>query len=156
MVFREGILLMNDVPVIIVTRKFIVDIQTAIEKISGITGAKALLYRIGFKSAVSLAEILRKRHKMQGEDLFMKIIDVVSRVGWGSFKPISMEKDRIVIRVHHSYGEEFGNVGRDVCYIWQGGIAGAANAAFGWKVRGKETKCVGRGDPYCEFVAEPS
>ena len=60
-----------------------------------------------------------------------------------------------------SFGEEYGRVGRTVCYCWPGAMAGAVQEVIDVKglairVKGKEAKCKSREEGYCEFVVAPN
>ena len=69
-------------------------------------------------------------------------------------------KPRVRVTIHSSIAEEWSNVGRPVCHMVRGFLAGmvqymADEIGKKEKIVGKEIKCIAKGDEYCEYVAEP-
>lgn len=66
------------------------------------------------------------------------------------------EKKEMIYKIENSrIAEEYGNVGRAVDHIARGWFAGAACIFFGADVDAVETKCIAKGDKYCEFIIKP-
>ena len=68
--------------------------------------------------------------------------------------------EKIVVEVKGSYGEEWGSIGRKVCHIWRGALAGIAQYTaddmnLKVKMRGVEERCVAEGAESCILTAEP-
>jgi len=62
----------------------------------------------------------------------------------------------MVYRVNNSkLAKLYGNIGKPVDHIPRGWFAGAACVFFGKDVDAVETKCIAKGDEYCEFIIKP-
>ncbi len=157
-----GRLVLGDVPMIITDREFIALIQKVAEEVLGEGGAATIMYRAGYISAYSFSEAHAKLFGISGFDILRKYLELASVRGWWSKHEIvelSEEPLRVVVRFWHTVAEEWGNVGRPVCHMWRGGLAGilryvAESMDKKVEIRVRETACVAMGDPYCEMVAE--
>jgi len=151
-------LLLSGIPVIIVSRKFLVELQKNVEELFGIMGTRIAFCRAGYKFGYKFITTQLKKYKNAEKDLIKALFKLSMKRGWGFFEIISLDLNEMkaYFRISRSYGEEYDNIGRDVCYIWQRifmGILQAIADTNRKKVRIKcvEVRCVGRGDPYCEF-----
>ncbi|NTV62287.1 MAG: histidine kinase [Oscillochloris sp.] len=69
-------------------------------------------------------------------------------------------KFHLVVEVRNSYLAEqylrvFGPASESVCWQLAGYIAGYCSVVFGMEMYCRETKCVAKGDPHCEFDTRP-
>ncbi|RLI12962.1 hypothetical protein DRO33_01930 [Candidatus Bathyarchaeota archaeon] len=139
----KGRLVLRGVRMLFITRDFIVALQKTAEEILGPMGAAALLYRAGLATAHGLAQTIAETEGLKG-------FEVLER---------SEEPVKAVVRLYNTVAEEWGNVGRAVCHLPRGCIAGvlkfvAESLGREVDVRAQETACMAKGDPYCEIVAE--
>jgi predicted hydrocarbon binding protein len=70
------------------------------------------------------------------------------------------DKFQLVVEFRNSYLAEqytrvFGPASEPVCWQLAGYIAGYCSEVFGLNLHCRETKCVAKGDEYCEFVTKP-
>jgi len=156
-------LLLSGIPVVIVSRKFLVELQKNVEELFGIIGTKITFRKAGYKIGYKFIITHLKKYKNTEKDLIKALFKLSMKRGWGFFEIISLDLDEMkaCFRISRSYGEEYDNVGRDVCYIWQGIFTGilqaiADNSRKKIRIKCVERKCVGKGDPYCEFSLFPS
>ncbi len=159
---KHGRLMLGDVPMIITTREFLALIQKVAEEVLGEMGAATLMFRAGSQSAYNFAEAQARLYGLKGFEILEKYLEMASVRGWWGKHEIverSEEPLRVVVRFWNTIAEEWGNVGRAVCHMWRGGLAGilkyiAKSAGKEVEIRVQETACIAKGDPYCEMVAE--
>lgn len=156
-------LILGSLPMILTPRMFFVNIQKKVEEISGIDTGHLVYYQAAFESGYRYMENSKKVYGITGKDLLQQYMDSVSLRGWGKFEILHLVEERGEGRVrlnHSAIAEEFGRVGRSVCYPLAGAIAGAMQFLADEQnkeieVTGTEPLCMARGDPHCEFVVEP-
>lgn len=84
--------------------------------------------------------------------------NVFTLAGFGKMKVVSwdVQKKEMIYRVYNSnIAKMYGNIGRAVDHIPRGWFAGASSVFFKSDVDCVETKCLSKGDEFCEFVAAP-
>jgi len=158
----KGRLILGDVPMILTSRDFLVNLQKTAEEVLGPMGTAALFYRAGFTAAYKLAEAQAKLFNLKGFAVLEKYLELASLEGWwGKCEIIERSEEplKVVVRFYNSIAEEWGNVGRPVCHLWRGALAGilkyiADSTGKEIEVKVQETACMAEGDPYCEMVAE--
>ncbi|NTV62286.1 MAG: histidine kinase [Oscillochloris sp.] len=69
-------------------------------------------------------------------------------------------KFQLIVELRNSYLAEqylrvFGPATEPVCWQLAGYIAGYCSVVFGMELHCRETKCVAKGDPHCEFDTRP-
>jgi len=80
---------------------------------------------------------------------------IVSMSGWGKIDiaKIDFEKDHYVAHFKEiPFAKTYGKTTYPVDFLVCGFIAGGFSASLKTKLECIETKCVAKGDPYCEFV----
>jgi len=96
----------------------------------------------------------------EGIEIIRKYLGSLSMRGWGSFEILRLDElegeNRIRLR-NSAFGEEYGKIGRTVCYCWSGALAGSIQWNLDTKriskrVTGSEVTCISKNDKYCEFV----
>jgi len=155
-------LILAKLPMILTPRMFFVNIQKKVDEFAGIDYSHKIYYGAAFESAYNYMENSKKVYVISGKDLLQQYLDSLSVRGWGRFEIIQLvdEEGKGRVHLHHSaIAEEFGNVGRSVCHAWAGALAGSIQFLANEynkkiKVKGTESMCVSKGDPYCEFVLE--
>jgi len=156
-------LILANLPMILTPRMFFVNIQRKIEEVSGIDTAHLVFYQAAFESAYHYMENSREVYMITGRDLLQQYLDSLSVRGWGKFEILQLSEEEGEGRVRLSnsaISEEYGRVGRSVCHVWAGAMAGAIKFLAdqlnrGVHLRGIENRCLSRGDPYCEFMVKP-
>ncbi len=160
--YDENGRLILGVPVVIIPREDLAEIQKAAEEILGENGAAVIMYRAGFKHGYRHAGIYKNNFGLEQFDILDKHLSVTAATGWWGKHEIvekSLDPLKVVIRFYNSIAEEWKGSDRSVCHIWRGVIAGiltfiAESMGKQVKIRCYESKCVAKGDPYCEIVAE--
>ena len=156
-------LILGNLPMILTPRMYFVNIQKKVEEISGIETGHLIYYQSAFEIAYRYMENSKRVYRITGRDLLQQYMDSVSVRGWGEFEILHVDgkKGEGRVRLKNSaIAEEFGMVGRSVCYGLAGAIAGAIQFLSdqqGKRIEavGTEPLCISKGDPYCEFVVEP-
>ncbi len=141
---------------IMLERDFQEMIKGLYEKLS--ETAAVFLYHLAYSGGKFLAEYLSKKLNLRGKDLLVETLKVYQAGGWGRVKlvrynPYSME---IVLRLYNSIEcKIFRGSGRPASQFIRGHISGLLTKILGKDVRAVETKCIAKGDLYCEFSVEP-
>jgi len=127
------------------------------------TGGEAFLYYIGFETGVEYG----KSHRGMG--LKLGIVDPIkiyrdisaslfNSVGFGRMEVVKISANPLeaTIRVYDSFECELGvGTGKTYSHLIRGMHAGVLTALFSRKMKAEETKCIAKGDPYCEFKVKP-
>jgi predicted hydrocarbon binding protein len=158
-----GRLVLAGLPMILTPRMFFANIQKRVDETCGEGKGRHIYYQAAFESAYRYMKNSREVYDITGRDILQQYLDSLSVRGWGKFELLELaeEKGEGRIRLNHSgMAEEFGHVGRSVCHVWAGAMAGAIQYLVeehnkATKVRGRELMCLSKGDPHCEFVVEP-
>ena len=81
------------------------------------------------------------------------LINIVKELKIGIARIVSKEDNKIIIEVNECVTcSGIPNIGRPVCHLEAGIIAGALSIILNKLVRVKETKCWGMGDKVCEMT----
>jgi len=159
---EDGRLVLGDTRMILTTRELFRVLQEVAEDILGEMGAATLFYRVFFNAAYHFAGAQAKLFGLKGFEVLKKYLEIGSVRGWWAgyeIVELSDEPLKVIVRLHHTLAEEWGNVGRAICHSWRGGIAGmlrhiTEQMGKDIKIKVQETACIAKGDSYCEMVAE--
>jgi predicted hydrocarbon binding protein len=118
----------------------------------------AMLYYQGFTIGF---EVYNEYVKAAGSENLEDLIEVAKAVnmtlGWGIIDDVKInaKKGTAQLRIHQSFECELGK-GSEKPYsqFYRGAIAGLFTRFFGKEVKVNETKCIAKGDPYCEFTVK--
>ena len=122
------------------------------------SGYTAWLYQLG----IALGKSAYKSNKeLIGED-FEKLLKIGSvmfeQVGFGKVKIVEADalKGKVVIRISDSFECELykGQTNEPSSFLIKGMLKGYFDELIKRDVKIVETKCIAKGDPYCEFVIE--
>jgi predicted hydrocarbon binding protein len=120
-------------------------------------GGAFVVYEGGFQSGKSTWENLFSTFRPKTKEGLSEVLQIYSAVGWGRVEllDLSMNKKSAKIRMTDGF-ECTGLTSKECCshYI-RGHLAGAMSAFFGIDLKGVETKCLAKGDKYCEFELSP-
>jgi predicted hydrocarbon binding protein len=106
-----------------------------------------ILKRLGMKLAVRYS----KREFLVGN------ADISELAGWGKFDIIKFDNNEVILSVRDSpiaryILDKYGKQKHNTCSWIMGEQAGIISYFLDKDVDGTETKCLAKGDPYCEFV----
>ena len=165
---EEGSITLNNVPYTFTMSKSIYYIQKELESLLG-EKWKRIVYERGKADAldtvfgyislirgIPLQKIMSIFDRSVG---FKFYVDEYNRLGIGrvEVKESIPSKPLFVFRLHFSpvglaYLEHQKSTD-SVCYHFAGVLAGGANNVYPG-IEATETKCIGKGDPYCEFILQ--
>jgi predicted hydrocarbon binding protein len=137
--------------------------QQEIERIIG-PATKAIFYDIGKVGTIDSMDnimkyVLRVLRILSIKRIIGKVIEQTVMRGYGITKSWSFdERTKILkMRMRNCFNASgyYGKAKKPVCYEMTGTIAGALQMILGIEMTCTETKCEGKGDRYCEFVAKP-
>jgi len=121
------------------------------------SGGEAFLYHIGY----SFGEIAGEKYmgKEITEDFIREDLLAFQAYGWGipEILEIDLVEYGVVIRFYDLFESIHakGKKNRPNCHFVRGHLAGLFSKFFNRKMFAIETKCIAKGDPYCEFVVKP-
>ena len=132
-------------------------------RLMGYDGAKAVLHKAGFeygfKDAKNYLEYMAKSLD-QPTPYFNDIL--YASMGWGNWQTIkfNLEKGQLQLRSWNrsdisTFVKMYGQIEQPGCLITLGFCNGICSAMYQRKINVIETKCVAKGDKYCEFIAFP-
>ena len=119
------------------------------------TGGSAIIYNMGY---IIGKEAFHEHMKIAGSDK-REALEVsrnffkASGLGSVEFRHIDVKKGKAIVRVYNSFEcELFPNIGRPASQFIRGIVAGWISALLEKEVETRETKCLAKGDPFCEYV----
>jgi|GEM_PF-394028 len=119
------------------------------------SGYASLMYYTGLEMG---RKAFRYHYEIAGRDLknTIAISEAIFRiVGYGIMKILELDLSigRARIRVHHCFEcEIFKNSGKPSSHLIRGMIAGWFSELLRRRVKAIETRCIAKGDKYCEFL----
>lgn len=124
-----------------------------VEKVLG-TGACLVWYTAGKGAGKSLASLIKKEfenYNLKGISQFLT--KFYNRCGWGRSEVISWRKQQsnIVLRVWNNAFAEKGSSKTPSCFFLKGFIEGILQELTSKCAKVEETRCISKGDEYCEF-----
>ncbi|MEM3406437.1 MAG: V4R domain-containing protein [Nitrososphaerota archaeon] len=149
---NEAYIKQLDRRVIILRAKTFVNLQKAIESISD-EEAKALLYEASINVGKDSTKELLK--EIKNKDFFKKLSKFYSSngCGWFKIKKINIDPNKGGnIQIEQSFiAEEYGKSEKPVCDFLAGYFVGMLEEIYKKEYTCEETKCIAKGDKYCEF-----
>ncbi len=123
------------------------------------SGGLAILYNIGYEIgkgyALSYKKILERLGIEKSKDVQKMVAEyslVLNGIGRGEIKEIKFNPFTIIIRLYDNFECSLANKTEyKGSNFVRGIIAGIVEEFCGKKVMVQETKCIAKGDPYCEF-----
>ncbi|MEM3673661.1 MAG: V4R domain-containing protein [Candidatus Bathyarchaeia archaeon] len=143
---------------VIIFRKSVYEaLLDGIRKKFGSAG-EAMLYYQGFSIGFEIYDEYVKIAKSERlEDLIEVAKAVNMTLGWGIVDKVKVDVKKGIakFRIYDNFECELGeNNGRPYSQFYRGAIAGIFTRFFGKDVEVTETRCIAKGDPYCEFVVK--
>ena len=123
------------------------------------SGAGAILYDVGVKIGKDSVKNLREHFKLGGEMLLNFLACLATSLGWGKFILGEFDKEtcKLKVRVEDSFECRIAKeAGESRGYLIRGYIFGVATEIFQTEnLTIEESKCIAKGDPYCEYHVKP-
>lgn len=151
----NGEFLIIGYPTVMLSSRTFVRIQKDAERILG-EGAAIIFYEAGKKVILESIERFQREWKLEGEELVRGLEEFYAELGFGKFKT-GKPGEEMLIKIENSFiAKEYGKSEAPVCHFLRGYCAGISEILTGEKMDAEETKCLAKGDSYCEFVARPA
>ncbi len=117
--------------------------------------AASILYQIGIRVGYALAKEIYENTGRKDSILVQDALDLLKSMGIASFeyKVSKLKHGEISIKAEKSIEAEVVNIKGIRCHFLRGILSGILSFVEGEYVQVQETKCVGKGDSYCLFVA---
>ena len=122
------------------------------------SGGEVFLYHLGMEAGKDSIKTFKKTLKISGRKLYEFILRLGKDFGWYTgFKLVEFDEEerKATIRFYDFFEcktvEE--ELGKSNSQWMRGAIAGAFKELFETEVKVEETKCIAKGDKYCEFTA---
>ena len=119
--------------------------------------AAVILYHMAYSGGKFLAEYLSRKLRLRGRELLVETLKVYQAAGWGRVELVkcNLHAINIVLRLYDSIEcKVFKGLGRPASQFIRGHLSGLLSGLLKTDVRVMESKCIAKGDPYCEFYAE--
>ena len=115
----------------------------------------AILYHIGFEAGQNAYKHLSRKYDTSDRNLLKIASEFAKVLGYGVFDVDKFSSREAIVKVYGSFEcELFGNSGEPEGHLVRGMIAGFVAAIWNVEmddVEARETRCIAKGDPYCEF-----
>lgn len=156
--FEEGIITMLKGRVVIIPIHIFVDIYKELQEHK--IDPNKFLYEIGEKEGVYWIGQIKDRYRMKPAETLKWGLNSMSVGGWGKIETVKVDlikKDIAVFRAYNSpFAKLLGITGKVSDPILAGFIGGGGSIIYNRSLECKETKCIAKGDMFCEFVVRPS
>lgn len=144
-------------PAVIISIETLVNIQKRAEQILGLQGAFAPFYEAGKSAGSEWVGAFKVKWGLKGREFIKALEEFYAELGWGKLSIQDLKGDELRVIVENSFmARIYGKATMPVCYFLTGYVAGMATELTGRKMDAEETKCLAKGDSYCEFVARPT
>jgi len=130
---------------------------SAFEKIFAHSGLIVVLYEVGKKIGQHAARRISEMFGLKGKELLEALAQAGQATGWAitEIKEINFERSSATIIVKDCFeAVAWRKKPYTVCHWTRGYLAGYLSVVFNKPVEATETKCLAKGDEYCEFVIE--
>ena len=120
------------------------------------SGADVLLHEMGFHHGMPTFENLLKRYPVRDKEDLKEVLCYYDASGWGKsdLQSFDLSKKKAVVRLMDNFECSAGGAtAKTGSNFVRGHIEGLFSVIFGEGVKVAETKCITRGDQYCEFTA---
>jgi len=154
----------NDEGVFLATEDLIVGLQAGLEQEVGDASA-VVLYRIGFKWGTQdmkrfesnmLKEFGREMRQMNVAFMLEEWWWPLQAMGWGAWEidlKSKREQGLILVNLYESaVAKTLGEIGKPVCHLYAGLLAGALSYVANRELNGIEIQCYAMGATFCRFV----
>ncbi len=158
--FEKGVVTYNGTRLIMVSASWLANLQKEIESILGPGGTYVVIRNASYLGGFDIAKKLNEIFKgFLLEDKIKGYLGFATLRGWGEFslQECSLDPLNIVVKYENSYIKgRYENESEGKCFYFTG-IAAIIeeflkSEGIKYEVEAIETKCLAKGDPYCEFV----
>ncbi len=155
---QKGEVFLDENSVIILSRGNLAHLQKDFERVMGPV-ATSIVYNSGRDYAQNVQSnikqsIIKLIAKISKDMIAKKMLDVFSSWGYGKaeFLELDPEKSYAKLKVTNSANAlSYENSTKPVCHFIRGILAGAGTIIMEKEMHCLESKCVAKGDEYCEF-----
>ena len=156
---ETGIWTTDGLPMIYLPRHFLVNIQKSVEEAIGAERFRGIMYGSADLSALQWCRAEAKTHGLSPIDTFRHYLKRLSQRGYGQFDITALDEaaGTAAVTVRHSaYALAYGQVGRCVCYMFEGSFAGGMRYVMEQAGRRdepscQEVACAANGASECRF-----
>jgi predicted hydrocarbon binding protein len=152
-----------DSRIMLIRPETMVIIHKSVEERVGFDAASMILYEAG--KAAGRMDVQKTRDFLQRigtakdklVDIIVNDIKIPARLGLCFSKVDKLDKKtgETVFRVENAFSTLYGQSSKAVCCFLSGHFAGSMSCLYGAEFEAVETKCVSKGDEYCEFRVMP-
>jgi len=152
-----------DSRIMLIRPETMVILHKSVEERVGFDAASMILYEAG--KAAGMMDVQKTRDFLQRigtskeklVDIIVNDIKIPARLGLCFSKVDKFDKKtgETVFRVENSFSTLYGQSKKAVCCFLSGHFAGSMSYLYGSEFEAVETKCVCKGDDYCEFRVMP-
>lgn len=151
---EKGVLSFKGKRYILIRPETIVQFQKEVEKVMGDRTTFAMS-RGGFEGGSLSTKAYKEEFGLSNEEVVDYMCNMGSQLGWGKFKLVDLNNDRLTVDVQNSaFAEMYGKSENPVCHMIEGVLAGLGKTILESDVKSTEEKCVAKGDDICRFVVE--
>lgn len=134
---------------------FILFLKTC-ERAHGQEEHQQILFDLGLKVGMGAARLIESEHHISNKKLFEEVLKYNTVAGWG--RPLSIEGDidkgKLKITGISTIALSYYRSDHPVCNFVGGSLAGILQVATKKEWICRETRCIAKGDEYCEFELE--
>jgi predicted hydrocarbon binding protein len=156
--FEEGSIMMLKGRVVIIPIHIFVNIFKKLQEYK--IDSDKFLYEIGKEEGVHWIGQIKDRYRMKPTDALKWGLNSMSVGGWGKIETVKVDlfkRNTAVFRAYNSpFAKLLGRTGKVSDPILAGFIGGGGSIIYNRSLECKETKCIAKGDMFCEFVVKPS
>lgn len=135
---------------------------TQLVKLLNDAGSQSLLYKSAKKTGFTWNQNMLKNYNTKTRrEIFDWGKKVMGLAGFGEFNVVKggLDSNRNIWVMEKSqvaslFFDEFGKSNFPVCHVPRGYYAGAASFLYEKELDAIESKCIAKGDPFCEFVID--
>jgi len=113
------------------------------------SGAKVILYRMGYSAGKSKIELVKKKYHLKGEEALSFILAERVAKGWCRTNILSFDK-----KVEIEVKDLFECPALKGSHFFRGYLDGVLEGILNREVKLKEEKCIAKGDEFCTFKWE--
>lgn len=153
-IFEEGRVTLFNIPISIIPTNFMVLLQKDLES----KGLGQLIYKVAKINGKDWFQSMDNDFSLKTKDVMKWGPDLISLAGWGKVT-VRTKKDSeksVVITLEKSANAiVYGRCDKPVDDFFRGLVCGAWSYVYGEELDAVETKCMSKGDSFCEFVIMP-
>ncbi len=144
--------------VLLMPKGTLLNIIESAEDLVGVERAAEIMYHAGERIGLKFAKQISEQFNLEGEAIFRSFAQIVGVRGWGitEIKERDLTKGyaRVILK-NSLIGTSMTQKHVESDALVAGVIAGIFEFITKQKIVCREIKCIAKGDPLCEFVAEP-